>query len=102
MKEQTPQIGEFYRNNGHSCIDVVVGHELGIHVRVAAQVVKRANDYQSVVEILSSDHIAPANSMMSVMMLAASKGTRITLRAPYAHRHSEDNLKNLYDFLHQG
>ena len=55
-------------------------NKLGLHARAAAKLVNTAAAFGSRVEIEFSGQTADAKSIMQVMMLAASKGSNITLR----------------------
>ena len=59
-------------------------NKLGLHARAAAKLVKLASSFESEIQISrldEDDHnkIINGKSIMGVMMLAASKGTEITL-----------------------
>lgn len=56
-------------------------NKLGLHARAAAKLVSTASAYSSKVEIgVSQESYVDAKSIMSVMLLAASKGTDVFLR----------------------
>ena len=61
---------------------VVVTNPLGIHARPAALIVQCAADYSSEI-FLSKGDVAGVNgkSIMGVMMLAAEKGSEVTIIA---------------------
>jgi len=61
--------------------DVTVVNKLGIHARPAGSIVRAATQFKSKVELVKDGSTADAKSIMSVMMLAASKGTVIQIRA---------------------
>lgn len=63
--------------------NVVIINELGLHARPAAMIVKSANAFASTIYItkISDGETVNAKSIMGVMMLAASKGTKLLLRA---------------------
>lgn len=56
-------------------------NKLGLHARAAAKLVATASSFASQIEIAKDDHWVDAKSIMSVMLLAASKGTLISIRA---------------------
>lgn len=58
-----------------------IRNRLGLHARAAALVVKTANRFVSEITIEKDGVEVNAKSIMGILMLAASKGTRITLRA---------------------
>ncbi|HEY6189830.1 MAG TPA: HPr family phosphocarrier protein [Pyrinomonadaceae bacterium] len=58
-------------------------NRLGLHARAAAQLVRTANGYQSMLRLerIDGSAIADAKSILSVLMLAASRGTELLLAA---------------------
>jgi phosphotransferase system HPr (HPr) family protein len=62
---------------------VVITNRLGLHARAAALLVRTANRFQSLlrVERLDGSAAADAKSILSVLMLAASRGTELRLTA---------------------
>jgi phosphocarrier protein HPr len=60
---------------------VTVVNKLGIHARPAGSIVRAAAAFKSKVELVKDGNAADAKSIMSVMMLAAAKGTVVTVRA---------------------
>lgn len=60
-------------------VDVVNSH--GLHARPAHQVVVAANQFACSVAVFKDDFEVDAKSIMSLMMLAAEKGTRLRIRA---------------------
>jgi phosphocarrier protein len=57
-----------------------IRNRLGLHARAAALLVKTANRFASEV-ILEKDGVeVNGKSIMGILMLAASKGSRVTLR----------------------
>jgi len=61
--------------------NVTVVNKLGIHARPAGSIVRVAATFKSKVELVKDGNSADAKSIMSVMMLAAAKGTAVTVRA---------------------
>ncbi|EED34457.1 phosphocarrier protein HPr [Luminiphilus syltensis NOR5-1B] len=59
--------------------EIEIINKLGLHARAAAKLVDCAAHYSSRVMIGNSDKMVDAKSIMSVMMLAAGKGTRLQL-----------------------
>ncbi len=62
---------------------VHVTNRLGLHARAAAQLVRTANGFQSMLRLerLDGSASADAKSILSVLMLAASRGTELRLEA---------------------
>jgi phosphocarrier protein HPr len=63
-------------------VQVVLSNRLGLHARAAAQVVRAAKDFESSIMLVGEDDArADGKSILSILALAAGKGTRITLAA---------------------
>lgn len=60
---------------------IKVINELGLHARAAAQLVRLAGKFQSKIILARTDSnvIADAKSILSVLTLAASKGTELRI-----------------------
>lgn len=61
--------------------DITVLNELGLHARPAAMLVKLANKFGSQIYLEKDGEQVNGKSIMGVMMLAASKGSRVKLIA---------------------
>ena len=61
--------------------EVVVRNRLGLHARAAAQFVKTAERFQAEITVGLGRHKVNGKSIMGLLMLAASQGTALTLRA---------------------
>jgi phosphocarrier protein HPr len=61
---------------------VKIINQLGLHARAAAQLVRLASSFQSDIKLLRTDNnvIADAKSILSVLTLAAAKGTELDLK----------------------
>ncbi len=61
--------------------ELKIVNQLGLHARAAAQLVRLASSFQSKVNLERKDNTAAANakSILSVLTLAASKGTKLKL-----------------------
>jgi len=59
---------------------VTVVNALGLHARAAAKFVNLAKTFSSSIEVHAADKSADGKSIMGVMMLAAARGTDLTLR----------------------
>ncbi len=57
-----------------------IKNRLGLHARAAALLVKTANRFHSEVTIEKDGLEVNGKSIMGILMLAASKGTKITLK----------------------
>lgn len=60
--------------------EVEVTNTLGIHARPSSMIVKTAQQFKAAVMIIKSGAEADAKSIMSVMMLAATCGSKVTIR----------------------
>ena len=61
--------------------NVEIINKLGMHARAAAKFVKLATSFQSDIDIEKDSRRVNAKSIMGVMMLAASRGSTVTLYA---------------------
>ena len=60
--------------------EIKITNKLGLHARASAKLVNTAAQYGCRVEVVFGPHTADAKSIMSVMMLAASVESMVTLR----------------------
>lgn len=62
--------------------NIKIINPLGLHARAAAQLVRLAGKFKSRIKLVRADNevMADAKSILSVLTLAASKGTELTLR----------------------
>jgi phosphocarrier protein HPr len=58
-----------------------IQNELGLHARAATKLVQLASKYPCELTITKDGHEVNGKSIMGVLMLVASKGTTVTLRA---------------------
>lgn len=61
--------------------EVTIINRLGLHARAAAKLVSLAAGFGCDIRLLRGEREVNAKSIMGVLMLAAAKGTRLTLRA---------------------
>ena len=54
-------------------------NKLGLHARAAAKVVSMANEFESTIIITKDGKNADARSIMKLLMLSASQGSRINI-----------------------
>ncbi len=71
-------------------------NKLGMHARAAAQFVQLASNFTSHIEIEKDNRRVNGKSIMGVMMLAASKGSEVTL---YANGDDEEESINKLEEL---
>ncbi len=62
-------------------IDIVITNKLGLHARASAKLTQLASQYTSDVHISRAGKRVNAKSIMGVMMLAAGKGSTVTVDA---------------------
>lgn len=60
---------------------VMIVNELGLHARAASKLVQLTNKFPVEIKIAREDMTVNAKSIMGVLMLAAAKGTELTLTA---------------------
>jgi phosphocarrier protein len=60
---------------------VTIVNELGLHARAATKLVQLASTFPCEVTLMKDGHEVNGKSIMGVLMLVASKGTTVTLRA---------------------
>ena len=58
---------------------IIISNKLGLHARAAAKFVRIASGFQSEIMIHFGSHKVSGKSIMGIMMLAAGKGTEISL-----------------------
>ncbi len=61
--------------------EVEIINELGLHARPAAMFVKLANEFSADIMVEKGSEQVNGKSIMGIMMLAAGKGSKITLIA---------------------
>lgn len=66
---------------------------LGLHLRAAALLVKKASEFESEIEIRKNDTVVDAKSIMAVLGLEASKGSELEITAK--GQDEDDAMKQL-------
>jgi phosphocarrier protein len=61
--------------------EITIINKLGLHARAAAKLVQTASSFNSDIQVIHNQKKVNGKSIMGVMMLAASKGTRIEIVA---------------------
>jgi phosphocarrier protein HPr len=59
--------------------ELAITNERGLHARASAKFVKCAEGFDATVMVSRDDQTVPGTSIMGLMMLAASKGTSVTV-----------------------
>ena len=62
-------------------IQVLVKNKLGLHARASAKLTEVSSEFESEIALIFNDQKVNAKSIMGVMMLAASLGSKITIEA---------------------
>lgn len=61
--------------------ELKIVNKLGLHARAAAKFVELASGFISHIELIRNDQKVNGKSIMGLMMLAAARGTELTLTA---------------------
>ena len=61
--------------------EVKISNSLGLHARPAMQLVDLASRFESSLQITKGEQLVDAKSIMQVMTLAATQGTKLVLSA---------------------
>lgn len=78
---------------------VEVINNLGLHLRAAALLVKKAAEFESEIEIRKNDVVVDAKSIMAVLGLEASKGSELEITA--SGKDEEDALTQLVGLVEE-
>jgi phosphocarrier protein len=62
-------------------LDITIINRLGLHARAATKLVQTASQFGAEVHIVKDGQRVSGKSILGVMMLAAAKGSEITLEA---------------------
>jgi phosphocarrier protein HPr len=76
---------------------IEVMNKLGLHARPAAQLVQTAKKFASKITLIKDGQEVDGKSIMGVMMLAAGKGSTVTIRA--SGKDAEQALSVLVDLI---
>ncbi|MDQ3364774.1 MAG: HPr family phosphocarrier protein [Myxococcota bacterium] len=60
---------------------LLIQNELGLHARAATKLVQAATKFPCDITVTKDGHEVNGKSIMGVLMLVASKGSRVTVRA---------------------
>jgi phosphocarrier protein HPr len=81
--------------------EVVIGHRLGLHARAAARLVQLSSKFQSNIVLFRSDASnsveADARSILSILLLSAAYGSKISVRAVGADE--DQAVDSICDYL---
>lgn len=59
----------------------IVANDRGIHTRPATEIVKCAVNFKSVIKLRYKKNLVNAKSLLGILMLAATKGSKIQIEA---------------------
>ena len=76
---------------------VTIVNQRGLHARAAAKFVRLAAQYDAAGTVANADNEVSALSIMGLMMLAASPGTQVVLRA--SGRQADEALTALEELI---
>lgn len=76
---------------------VVIKNKLGLHARAAVKFVNLANRFSSSVRIIKDTMEIDGKSILGILTLAASQGTKITLRV--SGEDEREAMKALIDLI---
>lgn len=79
--------------------EVIITNKLGLHARAAARFVTLASRFASDIRLIRGEREVNGKSIMGVMMLAATKGTRLQICAAGAD--AEQALEDLANLVQQ-
>ena len=65
----------------HSSATLVIKNRLGLHARPAMSLVDTASGFSRDIKIAKDQQVVDAKSIMQLMMLAATRGTALTVTA---------------------
>lgn len=59
----------------------IVHNDRGIHTRPATEIVKCAGAFKSVIKLRYKSHLVNAKSLLGILMMAITKGTKVKIEA---------------------
>ncbi len=74
-------------------IDILICNEKGLHARASALFVKCVQQFDAIITVTRDGETVSGNSVMDLLMLAAGKGTSLTISA--SGRQSNEALAQL-------
>ncbi len=76
--------------------EIVVQNEVGLHARPATFFIQKANEFKSLITIARDDRKVNAKSLLGVLSLGITKGTKVILTAEGSDEEEAiDELNNL-------
>ena len=86
--------------NDSPCRTVLIVNDLGIHLRAAGALVQLAGRFRADIWIERNDMKINGKSIMSVLSLAASKGTEVTISA--RGEDADEPVRSLCELIERG
>ena len=80
--------------------EAIIVNRLGLHARAAAKFVQLASRYQSSIRVSVGDRIRDGKSILGLLLLAASYGSRVMIEADGVDE--SDALRELVDLVARG
>ena len=80
--------------------EAIIVNRLGLHARAAAKFVQLASRYQSSIRVSVGDRIRDGKSILGLLLLAASYGSRVMIEADGVDE--ADALRELVDLVARG
>lgn len=80
--------------------ELKIVNPLGLHARAAAQLIRLVGKSKSEIKLLRADKRADAKSILSVLTLAAAKGTRLKIEIEGADE--KETLQKIEELFAQG
>jgi phosphocarrier protein len=84
--------------------EVIIGHRLGLHARAAARLVQLSSQFQCSIVLLRVDPTgsghpteADARSILSILLLSAGYGSKVSVRADGADE--DDAVNRICEYL---
>ena len=78
----------------------IIKNRLGLHARAAAQLVQTANQFGSELTLFKEDIEVNGKSIMGILLLAAPKGTEITVSV--AGPDEEEAMQKISELIEDG
>lgn len=85
--------------NTNNRLELVVENKMGIHARPAAMIVRIANTYSGEVWVEKDEERVNGKSIMGLMMLAAGKGSTLTIHTEGPADSADSMLQQLTDLF---
>jgi phosphocarrier protein len=78
-------------------VTVTIQNPLGLHARPAMAFVDLANQFKSEIKVAKGDQVVDGKSIMQMMMLAATQGTKLDIQADGTD--SDEAISQIQDLI---